>query len=201
MTDHDLSITRLSEDETALVRGLRAGDSAAIAAIERRYGGELRLFCRRVLNDAALAEDIVQDVLATCCRLPADSSPTRSVRGWLYQIVRRRCIDIQRRRLEAGLTARARRGVQPSFEYAVDPLTTPAGRALKRDRAQKILSVLADLDDELRDVVVMRYFQDLSREEIAEAIGLTLAGAKARLSKAMDALRERLRASDDSAAL
>jgi RNA polymerase sigma factor (sigma-70 family) len=88
--------------------------------------------------------------------------------------------------------------VQASFAHAIDPLTTPAGKALKRDRASRILAVLDELDDDLRSVVVMRYFHDLPREEIAEAIGLSLAGTKARLAKAMDALRQKLRTLDDS---
>jgi len=94
--------------------------------------------------------------------------------------------------------ARAARRVQPSFNHAIDPLTTPAGKALKRERALRILAVLRELDDELRSVVIMRYFQELPRAEIAEAIGLSLAGTKARLSKAMDALRQKLQQLDDS---
>jgi RNA polymerase sigma-70 factor (ECF subfamily) len=200
MAEDDFSTTALSQDDQLLIRRLRAGDSRAVAAIERRYGDELRLFCRRMLADPAQAEDIVQDVLATCCRLEAESLPTHSIRGWLYQVTRRRCIDTQRKRHDtAPPAARAVRRVQPSFDHAIDPLTTPAGKALKRDRAARILAVLQELDDDLRSVVVMRYFQDLPREEIAEAIGLSLAGTKARLSKAMDALREKLRKLDDSA--
>jgi RNA polymerase sigma-70 factor (ECF subfamily) len=199
MTGDDLSTTRLSHDDQLLMKRLRAGDSRAVAAIERRYGDELRLFCRRMLADAARAEDIVQDVLATCCRLEAESLPTRSIRGWLYQVARRRCIDVQRKRHdEAPPGARVARGVQPSFDHAIDPLTTPAGKALKRDRALRILAVLQELDEDLRSVVVMRYFQELPREAIAEAIGLSLAGTKARLSKAMDVLRAKLQQFDDS---
>lgn len=199
MSDSDLTATRLSQDDQLLMDRLRAADPRAIGAIEKRYGGELRLFCRRMLADAGLAEDIVQDVLTTCCRLEAQSLPTHSIRGWLYQVARRKCIDVQRRRSEESPgVARGVRPAQASFNNAVDPLTTPAGRALKRDRAARILSVLGELDDDLRSVVVMRYFQDLSREEIAEAIGLTLAGAKARLSRAMELLREKLERLDDS---
>ncbi len=199
MAENHLGTTTLSQDDRLLIQRLRAGDSRAIAAIERRYGEELRLFCRRMLNDAALAEDIVQDVLATCCRLEAESMPNHSIRGWLYQVARRRCIDAQRKQHEAAPpAARAARRVQPSFDHAIDPLTTPAGKALKRDRALRVLAVLQELDEDLRSVVVMRYFQELSRAEIAEAIGLSIAGTKTRLSKAMDALREKLRQFDDS---
>ncbi|MBU0639240.1 MAG: RNA polymerase sigma factor [Planctomycetes bacterium] len=199
MTADDLDSSQLSRGDCLLIARLQAGDAAAVAGIEQRYGDELRLFCRRMMGDAALAEDLVQDVLATCCRLEAGSLPTRSIRGWLYQICRRRCIDARRKQHDAAApVARKARRAQPSYEHAVDPLTTPAGRALKRDRAAKILSVLEELDDDLRSVVVMRYLQDLPREEIAEAIGLSLAGTKARLSKAMQILRDKLQKLDDS---
>jgi RNA polymerase sigma factor (sigma-70 family) len=105
----------------------------------------------------------------------------------------------RRRREDSPGSARGARPAQASYENAIDPLTTPAGKALKRDRAARILAVLQELDDDLRSVVVMRYFQELPREEIAEAIGLSLAGTKARLSKAMDALRDKLERLDDSA--
>ncbi len=193
MTDGDPTLSQLSRDDDRLLRQLQARDAAALSTLEQRYGDELRLFCRRMLSDAAAAEDVVQDVLARCARLEAESVPTTSIRGWLYQICRRRCIDVQRKR--RGPDADGARGKRPThagFEQAIDPLTTPAGKALKRDRAGRILAVLDSIDEELRSVIIMRYFQDLPREEIAEAIGLTLAGTKARLSKAMDVLRERL---------
>jgi len=200
MPDFDLSSSALSRADRHLMERLHAGDAQAVAEIETRFGGELRLFCRRMLGgDATLAEDIVQDVLATCCRLEAGSLPSHSIRGWLYQVARRRCIDVQRQRHDAAPpAARAARRVQPSFDHAVDPLTTPAGKALKLDRAAHVLAVLQELDEDLRSVIVMRYFQDLPRQEIAEALGLTLAGTKARLTRALEALRQKLQQFDDS---
>lgn len=199
MSEADFTTTRLSAADAQLLSRLRSGERDAVVAIERRFGDELRLFCRRMLGEAAGAEDVVQDVLATCCRLAVEDMPSFSIRGWLYQIARRRCIDVRRRRHDTPQRgARGVRAPQPAFDHAIDPLTTPAGKALKRDRAVRILSVLDELDEDLRSVIVMRYFQDLPREEIAEAIGLTLAGAKARLSKAMDVLREKLEKLGDS---
>jgi len=179
--------------DRGLVDRLRAGDRAAVAEIEERFGAELRLFCQRMTGDAELAADIVQDLLATCCDVGGDALPHSSLRGWLYQITRRRCIDLRRRRNVAARPAeRAPRATQPSLESAIDPLTTPAGKALKRDRATRILGVLHELDEDLRSVIIMRYFQDLPREEIADALGLSIAGTKARLSRAMEVLRDRL---------
>jgi len=192
-------IPRLPTDDLELVRRLRAGDSQALAAIEGRFGGELRLFCRRMLDDPQAAEDVVQEILLTCCRLPEESLPQHSLRGWLYQIARRRCIDLLRQqRHTVAPAARAVRRPVSSLEHAVDPLTTPSGKALKRDRALKVLECLSRLDEELRSVIVLQYFQELSREEIAEAIGLSLAGTKARLSRAIQELRRQMQISGDA---
>lgn len=189
------------ESNAQLVARLVAGEAAALAEIERRFGNELRLFCRRMLGDVALADDVVQEVWVACCRRSPEDAPMRSLRGWLYQVARNRCIDIHRRRKSADdADARGVRRAQPSYESAVDALTTPSGKALKRDRAERILAALQALDPDLREVIVMQYFQELSREDIAEAIGLTLAGAKARLRKAMQALRQQLGPTDESSA-
>lgn len=193
MSDADVTKSQLSAGDQTLILRLQRGEQQAVGELENRYGEELRLFSRRMVSNTETAADVVQDVFATCCRLSAESLPQVSIRGWLYQLARRRCIDVLRkRRDDAGAGAAGVRRVQPSYDHALDPLTTPAGKALKRDRAERLLTVLDELDDELRSVVVMRYFQDLPREEIAEAIGLTLAGTKARLSKAMLVLREKL---------
>lgn len=182
----DFSVTQLSADESLLLQQLRAGDPHAVAAVERRYADELRLFCARMLRDPALGDDVVQDVLATCCALRADSLPQASIRGWLYQVARRKCIDVMRR----GGGSRPQN--KSSFSRAIDPVTTPAGKIARRDSANRLLAALDQLDEELRSVVIMRYFQELPREAIAEALGLTLAGTKSRLARGLAALRKEL---------
>lgn len=193
MSTSDAAGPPLAAGEQQLIQRLADGDGSAIAEIEARFGPELRLFCRRMLHDAQSAEDVVQDVLLACHRIGPEARPQRSLRGWLYQAARRRCIDVLRKGSTTDVpAARAARRPQTSLDLAVDPLTTPSGKALKRDRAVKILSLLGELDEELRSVIVMQYFQELSREEIAEAIGLSLAGTKARIARAMQVLRDKL---------
>jgi RNA polymerase sigma factor (sigma-70 family) len=72
----------------------------------------------------------------------------------------------------------------------IDPLTTPAGQYIKAERAARALEALDALDDDLRSVVIMRVYHDLSREEIADAIGLSVSGVKARLARAFRLMRE-----------
>ncbi len=195
MAEPNQTFTHSAADQD-LLRDLQEGSDAAVARLERQYAGELRLFSQRMLGDAAAAEDVVQDVLARCCALSRAQAPNRSVRGWLYQLARNRCIDLLRKRRERSLPGQksGSPGVLP-----VDPCTTPSGKALKRERAMRILGCLDQLDDELRAVIVLRYFQDLSRDQIAEAMDLSPRSVKSRIGKAILELRRLLGSLGDSA--
>lgn len=195
MAEPNQAFTHSAADQT-LLRDLQDGADAAVARLERQYAGELQLFSQRMLGDAAAAEDVVQDVLARCCALSREQAPNRSVRGWLYQLARNRCIDLLRKRRERSLPGQKSDG--GGGLLPIDPCTTPSGKALKRERALRILGCLDELDDELRAVIVLRYFQDLSRDQIAEAMDLSPRAVKSRIGKAILALRRLLGSLGDS---
>jgi RNA polymerase sigma-70 factor (ECF subfamily) len=189
-----------TDPQTELMSRLQAGDKAAVVDIERLFGTELRLFCQRMVYNEAMAEDIVQDVLMTCCRMGQGLQPTESLRGWLYKIARNRSIDELRKlrpkvRLSALQTSR-QTWMNPAIP--VDSSTTPAGRAVKQDRTRRVQLAIDGMDEDLREVVIMYFFQGLSRAEVSQVIGLSVSGTKARLAKATKLLRQKLRALDDS---
>lgn len=185
-------------DEQLMVR-LQSGDESAVGEISRRYGEELRLFLQRMVYNEAMAEDIVQEVLLKCCGNEA-GRPTGSLRGWLYRVARNRAIDeIRRKQPNVRLSALGTKdGIWTDSAVPFDPVTTPAGKAIKADRARRVKLAIDAMDEDLRDVVILYFFQGLSREDVAEAIGLTLSGAKARLAKATRHLREKLINLNDS---
>ena len=185
-----------TDQDRLLIDRLRSGDNTAVAEIRTRYQPELQLFCRRMVYNETLAEDIVQDVLLKCCKTETAGLPAGSLRGWLYQVARNRSIDELRRmkpdvRLSA---AQSESHLWANAAVPVDPTSTPAGKAIKADRVRRVQLAIDAMDDGLREVVILYFFQGLSRSEVAEAIGLTLAGTKARLSKATRELRRRLQA-------
>jgi RNA polymerase sigma-70 factor (ECF subfamily) len=186
--------------DAELMARLQGGDKGAIAEIDRQYGNELRLFCQRMVYNEALAEDIVQDVLMTCFRADSATKPSGSLRGWLYRVSRNRSIDeLRKLHPKARLSAlQSSRQVWTHSAIPIDPLTTPAGCAVKQDRVRQVQLAIDAMEDDLREVVIMYFFQGLSRQELSEAIGLTLSGTKARIAKATRVLREKLRTLDDS---
>ncbi len=190
----------VSEGGHELLDRLRRGDKSVIEEIENLYGMELRAFCSRMVYNEALAEDIVQDVLMTCCRIEEDKAPRESLRGWLYKLTRNRSIDeLRKMHPKARLSAlQSSRDAWLNPVVPIDPFTTPAGKAVKRDRTRQVQMAIDAMEDDLREVVIMYFFQGLSRAEVSEAIGLTLSGTKARIAKSTRLLREKLRALNDS---
>jgi RNA polymerase sigma factor (sigma-70 family) len=134
------------------------------------------------------------------CLKPGGAMPTGSLRGWLYRVARNRSIDeIRKMKPEVRLSAmQSSSRIWAAAVVPLDPTTTPAGKAMKEDRARRVQEVVSAMDDDLRDVVILYFFQGLSRDEVAEAIGLTLSGTKARISRATRELRNKLRSLDDS---
>lgn len=179
---------------------LADGDQAVVAEIRERYTPELLLFCQRMVYNEALAEDIVQEVMVKCLRPGGGSPPSGSLRGWLYRVARNRAIDeIRKMKPEVRLSAmQSSSRIWRAAVVPLDPTTTPAGKALKEDRARRVQEVVEAMDDDLRELVILYFFQGLSRNEVAEAIGLTLSGTKARISRATRELRTKLRSLDDS---
>jgi RNA polymerase sigma-70 factor (ECF subfamily) len=191
--------TELDQDALLMAR-LHEGDEAVVGEIGQRYGVELRLFCQRMVYNEALAEDLVQDVLVTCCKAQAGAKPTGSLRGWLYRVTRNRAIDeLRKRHPNVRLSALDTNDrMWSDSAVPLDPVTTPAGKAIKEDRARRVKMAIDAMDEDLREVVILYFFQGLPREQVAEAIGLTLSGAKARLAKATRQLREQLAGLNDS---
>lgn len=183
-----------------LMTRLQSGDNSAIAEIDSRFGLELRVFCQRMVYNETLAEDIVQDVLMACCKADGATRPSGSLRGWLYKVARNRSIDeLRKMHPKARLTAlQSSRHVWRDSAVPIDPLTTPAGQAVKQDRVRRVQLAIDAMEDDLREVVIMYFFQGLSRTELSEVICLSLSGTKARIAKATRVLRERLRNLDDS---
>src|SRR5579864_3851061 len=151
------------------------------------------------------ASDIVQKVLFDAHRRLAEylKDPRMPFHLWLRQMAQDRIIDTYRRHKEA-----ARRSIdheQPQRPPAwtsqssvqllgqlMDRERTPASAVLQQELQQKLQAVLKTLDDMDREVILMRYYEQLSNQEIAAALGLTEAAASMRHLRALRRLKEAL---------
>ncbi len=159
-------------------------------------------FARRRLNDAALAEDVVQDTIVAALQGADRFAGRASARTWLTGILLRRMADALRRerRMPRAHAAEAELTVDDAAGYAAE---SPLGEHLidRRDpqRTLEARQSLAALESQLASlpatsarIVVMREIEGLSNDETARALGLPPASVALTLHRARSRLRESL---------
>lgn len=170
------------EDNEQWGARLAAGDAGAWAEVEAAYRGDLVRFALGYLGDVAAAEDAAQE---TFVRALSSGSAPEAVRPWLYRIARNLCLNTlrsRRVRSEERLPTRA-----PFHESVVGHLT----RLVAREDVHGLREELERLSLEHREVLGLRYGEDLSRAEIAEVLDLAPSVVKSRLYEATKVLRDR----------
>lgn len=155
----------------------QGGDRAAFRAITVASGARLKQVAYRILRDQDLAEDAIQQALLDIWRsLPRLKDPAR-FDAWSYRFMVRACYRESKR---------ARRAL-PEIRGRQEPVTPDAIAAVHdRDQLERGFERLS-LDH--RAVVVMHYYLDLTMEDTAEALGISVGTAKSRLNRAMSKLR------------
>jgi RNA polymerase sigma factor (sigma-70 family) len=139
----------------------------------------LRGLARRVVGDAHLAEDVAQETWLRAARHGVFG------RGWLATVLRH--VSIQSARGAERRTRRERAVAEPTPQ-APDVAETAAQLSA---RSALVDAVLA-LEPALRDVVLLRFYEDRSFDEVARALGIPSSTAKSREKRALELLRQRL---------
>lgn len=168
--------------ERLLVVRAQAGDETAFTELVERHSPKLRYFLRKLLSSADAAEDALQDVWLDALRhLPRLSAPA-ALRTWLYRIARDR----------AFARLRHRKLIQQPLDEQdlVDCQTDEV--AISPDEAAAVHAALDRLTTEQREVLVLRFLDDLSYEEIARVVGCQLGTVRSRLHYGKQALRKEL---------
>ena len=179
-------------EPTDAVLGARvaAGDEVAFAHLVRRHSDAVLGIALRMLGDRAEAEDVVQDVFVTAWRRMAEVSDYAATRAWLFQIARRHCLIVLRRR-------RTRRtypvGVLPESGAALG-VGDPQRMAEVGAGVRALGRALAGLPTPQRDVWLLAEVDGLSHLEISRLVGAGEQAVRGRLSRARATLAEAMRA-------
>lgn len=192
-----------------LLRQAGTGDRPAVDALFDRHRGALRraveLRMDPVLARRLDASDVVQAALIDASRRLAEylREPKMPFHLWLRQLAQDRLIDAHRRHRVAArrsldreqpLTAPAALD-HSTIELAAqlcDAELTPAAAALRAELAVRLREAIDSLDAGDREVVLLRHFEQLSNQDVAQALGLSEAAASMRYLRAIRRLRARL---------
>ena len=175
-------------EDAALLARVGTGDEAAIEALYQRYGGACFALARRILDDAQLAEDVVQQVFLAMWQGSGYDPRRGAVSTWLLSVTHHKAVDSVRK--ESNRRKRTA-GEQTLLEVAaVGP--GPDEEAWQRLRAERTRAALRLLPAEQREVVLLAYYGGYTQREIADMTGLPLGTVKSRTLTALRRLREHL---------
>ena len=173
-------------EELRWVDAAIGGDHAAFALLVDRYKGPVYNLAYRMLSNAGDAEDAAQEIFVRAYTKLATFDRTRKFSTWLLSIASNYCIDVLRRR-------RATLVDLDDVAFAVpDQAPGPERSAMDREQRVAVARAVQRLPDTYRLVTVLRYYHDLSYEEIEQATGLSEATIKTRLFRARRQLEELL---------
>ena len=163
------------------------GDRSGLSLIYEREAGRLVGVAQRLLRRRELAEDAVQDAFVQIWRKAGQFSPASgSGRGWIYAILRNRCLNMLRdgRREELmpveELDDLRERQTVPDTDLELARLSTDS----------RLRACLDGLDPQKRDSILMAYCSGYTHGEIAGRLGVPLGTAKAWVRRGLSALRE-----------
>ncbi len=166
--------------DKTLAAAIRDGDSQAFEILFYRYYGELKGYLRRKYSMADdQARDVVQEGFVRLWEKRSTIDPQRSIRAFLYQVIRNLAIDHFRKNGKVDMTTDS------------ELLELPAGS--DPETLQHLREAIDGLDPPLRDVVRLKWIEGYKYREIGEKLGISERTVEGRMARALKRLIELLK--------
>jgi RNA polymerase sigma-70 factor (ECF subfamily) len=165
-----------AEEERAWLAAARAGEPWALERFFRANAAQVHALCSRMLGRQDDAEDAVQAAFVRAFHALARFRGDSSLRTWIYRIAVNECISVLRRRRETG----------PIPESVATE--SESGAVVVRE---SVATALGCLGPDQRAILVLRYWEEMDCEEIAQVLGISLSAVKMRLHRARAEFKKR----------
>ncbi len=188
-------VTRPPDEE--LVRRFKDGDREAFSELVRRYQNRVFGMCLRWMGDRSVAEEVAQDVFLALFKALAGFRGDAQLSTWIYRVTVNHCKnrDLYRRRRAHG-RHESLDGVPKDDEAPVRQVAHEGPGAdahVQQMEARDALQEALDaLDEDQRQIIVLRDVEDLAYEEIADILDLPKGTVKSRLHRARHELARKL---------
>ena len=175
-------------DPAEVIARARAGDAIAWGELYREYAPAIFRFCRRALPTREDAEDATMEIFMKLKDKLSQYDTTRSFPAWLYRVAANHCWDTLRRRKI--------RQDKETEDVETMPLEHPEPSQLEKlieqRSSEEVRKALDKMSARARMALVMRYYSDMSYDEIADALGVRRAFVGVVLLRARHELRQAL---------
>ena len=175
-------------EATEVIARARAGDAEAWGELYREYAPAIFRFCRRAMPTREDAEDATMEIFMKLKGKLGQYDTTRSFSAWLYKVAANHCWDILRRR-----KIRQDRETEDVESLPLEhPEPTQLEKLIEHRSGEEVRKAIEKMGARARMALVMRYYSDMSYDEIADALGVRRAFVGVVLLRARHELRQAL---------
>ncbi len=190
MEDQGLKLSERALQDYELVQKALQGDEKAFARLLSRYKDTIYFMLLKMLNNRSDAEDLTIEAFGKAFKNLHQYSPTYAFSTWLFKIASNNCIDFLRKR--KGITISIENEDEHSEMSEVSRIKSkdlnPEEKLIRKQKAILLQKVVRRLKPHYQELVELRYFREMSYEEIAEELNLPLGTVKAQLFRARQML-------------
>lgn len=190
---------KLSDAE--LLTRYTAGDEAAFREIVNRYKNSLYAFLRQFLNRHDLVEDVFQETFLQLFSSRDSFDTSRPLRPWLFTIAANKAKDALRKwqRTSAVSIGTMADSQDLSFDDMLNTVTSdrtmPYEELQKDETSQRVGQIIADMPENLREILSLAYFQRFSYKQMAKILSIPIGTVKSRLHTAVGRFAKEWKAS------
>lgn len=180
-------------DYKLIQSALNKGDQKAYAELMGRYKDSVYFMLLKMVNNKEDADDLTIEAFGKAFKRLDQYTPNFAFSTWLFKIATNNCIDFLRKKKNEGSkysidrTFENDEGSEMTIEIKSNSLT-PEETAIKKEKNKVLHEVVESLKPRYKELVKLRYFDELSYEEISERLELPIGTVKAQLFRARELL-------------
>jgi RNA polymerase sigma factor (sigma-70 family) len=185
----------VSNDDFALIQQCLSGNRESFRPLVQRYQSSVFDAVVRMVADPENAKDIVQESFVKAFTKLQSYDPRYPFRVWITKIAINHAIDFLRKsKLNLVRLEEPREGMEgPIYRQIPDDSPDPLETLERAESSKRIRDAILNLDPKLRAVIVLRHFENMEYEQIAEALQIPMGSVKNRLFRARAQLQELLK--------
>lgn len=189
-------ITQADKDILLIKDALENQSQEAFNKLHKRYYGSIFHLALKRVGDREEAEDIASITLAKAFKHLNQYNENFAFSTWLFRIANNNCIDYSRKKKIKKLDIQGDSDDENEHNNPIlnlnDDNLSPQAKLIRQQKHKQIHNLIDNLSDQYKELVVLRYFEELSYEEIAEKLNIPMGTVKAKLFRAKEKLHEAL---------
>lgn len=183
------------DPDVQLMQSFQAGKASAFDELLRRHFRKVMNFIFRYVHDVALAEDLTQDVFIRIYQSAPRYEPRAKFQTWMFTIARN--IALNALRQNKRYVQSMNQGIDTQDgerfgQWADTRMASPSEALLQKEKSDLIQAILDQLPENQREAVFLRRYENMSYEDIAQTLGVTVSAVKSLLNRARETLKNKL---------